>query len=456
MSEIEEILAAQQQFFKSGRSKDLDFRLENLDRLKKAIIQDEAAIFEALKKDLSKPTYESFLTEVGVILHEIRLVSRRLKSWARPRRVKTPFYLWPAASRIHCEPYGRVLIISPWNYPLMLAISPLIGSMAAGNCSVLKPSEYAPHTAAIISEIVGSPFDRGNVAVLEGDANTGEALLRQRFDYIFFTGSENVGKMVMSAAAKFLTPVTLELGGKSPCIVDQDVDMETAARRIVFGKFVNAGQTCIAPDYLLVCESNKSELLELIRKYISRFYGDDPRQSPDYARIITAKHFDRLRALLEKGEVRIGGQSDPQDLYIAPTVITDLSWDDPVMQSEIFGPILPVFEFTDLSEAISIINARPKPLALYIFSSRAENCRKVIDEASFGTSCINDTVVQFANPHLPFGGVGSSGTGRYHGQASFDIFSNKKSVLKKFFAFDPPLRFPPYKNKLSILRKILR
>jgi aldehyde dehydrogenase (NAD+) len=456
MTEIDDILDAQEQFFKSGRSRDLDFRLENLSRLKKGIIQNENAIFEALKKDLAKSSYESFLTEVGVIRDEIRLVSRRLKSWNRPRRVKTPFFLWPASSRIHYEPYGRVLIIAPWNYPFLLSISPLIGSIAAGNCSVLKPSEYAPHTAAIISEIVEAHFDRGYAAVIEGDAQTGEALLRQRFDYIFFTGSETVGKMVMSAAAKFLTPVTLELGGKSPCIVDQDVDLDPAARRIVFGKYVNAGQTCIAPDYLLVHHSNKSKLLDLIRKYVNRFYGADPHKSPDYARIINASHFNRLRLLLEKGEVIIGGQSDPQDLYIAPTVITHLSWDDPVMQAEIFGPILPVFEFEDLSEVISIINARPKPLALYIFSRRSENCRRVIDEVSFGTGCINDTIVQFANPHLPFGGVGSSGNGRYHGHASFDVFSNKKSVLKKSFAFDPPLRFPPYKNKLPILKKILR
>lgn len=456
MTEIDDIVAAQEQFFNSGRTRDLDFRLESLSRLKKGIIQNETAIFEALKEDLAKSTYESFLTEVGVILDEIRLVSRRLKSWARPRRVKTPFYLWPASSRVYYEPFGRVLIIAPWNYPFLLSISPLVGAIAAGNCSVLKPSEYAPRTANIISEIVGSNFEQGYAAVIEGDANTGKALLGQRFDYIFFTGSENVGRVVMSAAAKFLTPVTLELGGKSPCIVDQHADMDTAARRIVFGKFVNAGQTCIAPDYLLVHQSNKDRLLELIRKYVNRFYGQDPRKSPDYARIINANHFNRLQALLKNGEVVIGGQSDPQDLFIAPTVITDLSWDAPVMQTEIFGPILPVFEFENLSEAVSIINNRPKPLALYIFSNRPENCRKVINEASFGTGCVNDTVVQFANPHLPFGGVGSSGIGRYHGQASFDIFSNKKSVLKKSFTFDPPLRFPPYKNKLSILKKILR
>ena len=456
MTEIGDILSAQEQFFKSGRTKDLDFRLENLNRLKKGIIKHETDIFDALKKDLSRHPCESYFTEVGIVLDEIRLASRRLKSWARPRKVKTPFYLWLAASRIYCEPYGKALIIAPWNYPFQLSISPLIGSIAAGNCSVLKPSEYAPHTAALISEIIASHFDKCYIAVIEGDAKTGEALLRQRFDYIFFTGSVTVGKRVMSAAAEYLTPVTLELGGKSPCIVDRDVNLEVAARRIVFGKFINAGQTCIAPDYLLVHSSNKVKLLELTEKYLIRFYGVDPRKSPDYARIINMRHFNRLQPLLEKGDVIIGGQSDPQDLYIAPTVITNLSWADSIMQDEIFGPILPVLEFDDLSEAITTINSRPKPLALYVFSNRPENYQKVIDQASFGTGCINDTVVQFANPHLPFGGVGSSGMGRYHGKASFDIFSSKKSILKKSLILDPPLRYPPYKNKLSILKKILR
>lgn len=276
MNEIRNTLAAQEQFFKSGRTKDLNFRLENLNRLRKGIIQNEAAILEALKKDLSKSFYESYLTEVGVVLDEIRLVSRRLKSWVRPRRVKTPFPLWFASSRIYSEPYGRALIIAPWNYPFLLSISPLIGSMAAGNCNVLKPSEYAPHVAAIISEIMASHFDRPYVAVIEGDAQFGETLLKERFDFIFFTGSVTVGKIVMSAAAKFLTPVTLELGGKNPCIVDQDVNLDSAARRIAFGKFINAGQTCIAPDYLWVHHSNKLKLLELIRKHVGRFYGEAP------------------------------------------------------------------------------------------------------------------------------------------------------------------------------------
>lgn len=453
---IRDVIAAQRDFFSSGRTGDLDFRLENLNRLKNAIIQNEAAISGALEKDLSKSAYESYLTEIGVALDEIRYISRRLKSWARPRRVKTPFYLWPASSRIYSEPYGLALIIAPWNYPFLLSVSPLIGSIAAGNCNVLKPSEFAPHTAAIISELLESHFDSRYITVIEGDAHVAKELLAERFDYIFFTGSMSVGKIVMSAAAKYLTPITLELGGKSPCIVDADVNMDLAARRIVSGKFMNAGQTCIAPDYLLVQRKNKSILLDHIKKHISKFYGKNPRKSPDYGRIINRQHFNRLVDLLKEGRVIIGGQSDPDDLYIDPTLIENVSWDDAVMQDEIFGPLLPVLEFDDLSEVISMINSRPKPLALYVFSRRPDRCRQIIDQVSFGTGCINDTVIQFANPHLPFGGVGNSGMGRYHGKASFDTFSHQKSILRKSFPFDPPLRFPPYKNKLTILKKILR
>jgi aldehyde dehydrogenase (NAD+) len=456
MNEIRNILTAQKQFFQSGTTRDIDFRLEMLNRLKNGIIKNETRILDALNKDLSKSAYESYLTEVGVVRDEIRLAIRRLKSWARPRRVKTPFYLGFASSRTYYEPYGRALIIAPWNYPFLLSISPLIGSIAAGNCSVLKPSQYAPHTSAVISGIIENHFDREVVAVIEGDAHIGDALLKERFDYIFFTGSVNVGKTVMSAAAKYLTPITLELGGKSPCIVDKDVDMDLAARRIVFGKYLNAGQTCIAPDYLLVHQSNKAKLLDHIQKYINKFYGSNPRKSPDYARIINRRHYTRLAALLEEGEIIVGGQSDPDDLYIAPTVIEKITWESSIMQDEIFGPILPVLEFDDLSDVVSILNSRPKPLALYVFSKRPNSCRQVIDQVSFGAGCINDTIVQFANPHLPFGGVGNSGMGRYHGKASFETFSHEKSILKKWFNFEPPLRYPPYKNKLSILKKILR
>ncbi|MGD9236174.1 MAG: aldehyde dehydrogenase [Desulfobacterales bacterium] len=456
MTDIQQILAEQKKFFQAGHPKNLEFRLQNLARLRDAVIQNEAAILKALNDDLSKSACEGYLTEVGVVLNEIRLTRRKLKSWARPRRVRTPVTLWVGSSRIYYEPYGTALIIAPWNYPFQLSIAPLIGSIAAGNCSVLKPSEYAPHTAAILSQIIGSHFDNSYLAVIEGDAQIGAALLQERFDYIFFTGSVTVGKMVMAAAARHLTPVTLELGGKSPCIVDQDANIEQAARRIVFGKFINAGQTCIAPDYLLVHHSNVQRLREHIETYIRRFYGNNPQKSPDYARIINRHHFNRLVALLDGSRILFGGQSDPEDLYIAPTLIDDPGWEHPIMREEIFGPILPLLPFDDLEKVVSLLNSHPKPLALYVFSNQPQNYKKVIRGVSFGAGCINDTVVHFANTNLPFGGVGNSGMGRYHGKASFEAFSHQKGILKKSFAYEPPLRYPPYKNKLAILRKILR
>lgn len=456
MTNIQHILAEQKQFFQSGCTKDLEFRLKNLARLKSAIVQNEAAILNALKKDLSKSAYEGYLTEVGVVLDEIRFVSRKLKSWIRPKRVKTPFVLWVASSRIYFEPYGIALIISPWNYPFQLSLAPLIGSMAAGNCSVIKPSEYAPHTAAIISEIIAAHFDSSYIAVIEGDARVGEALLRERFDYIFFTGSAARGKAVMAAAARHLTPLTLELGGKSPCIVDQDANIDQAAKRIVFGKFMNAGQTCIAPDFALVHQANKQRFQTQFEKYVHQFYGKNPQQSPDYARIINRRHFDRLNALLKSSHIIFGGQCDPADLYVAPTLVDNPALEDPVMQEEIFGPILPLLVFDDWSEVTSLLNSRPKPLALYVFSNQPRTCRKVIKEVSFGGGCINDTVIHFVNAHLPFGGVGHSGMGHYHGKASFETFSHQKGILKKSFTYEPPLRYPPYKNKLALLKKILR
>jgi aldehyde dehydrogenase (NAD+) len=456
MTEIQNTLTRQRQFFNSGRTKDLNFRLEKLNLLKKALIQNEASIFEALKNDLSKSAYEGYLTEIGLALNEIRFASRNLKSWAKPKKVKTPVILWFASSTIYPQPYGVSLIISPWNYPFSLALRPLIGSIAAGNCSIVKPSEYAPHTSGMIAEIINAVFEKNYIAVVEGDAQIGIELLKERFDYIFFTGSVTVGKLVMAAAVEHLTPVTLELGGKSPCVVDKDANIDRAAKRIVSGKFLNAGQTCIAPDYLMVHKSNKKKLLDQIEVYLRKFYGEDPRQSPDYVRIINKHHFDRLVTLLNKGDIVAGGQSDPKDLFIAPTLIDNVSWDDPIMQDEIFGPILPVLEFDDLTEVVATINSHPKPLALYIFSNRRENYQRIITEAAFGAGCINDTVLHFANPYLPFGGIGNSGMGSYHGKASFDTFSHQKSILKKSFIFDAPLRYPPYKNKLSMLKKMLK
>jgi aldehyde dehydrogenase (NAD+) len=319
----------------------------------------------------------------------------------------------------------------------------------------LKPSEYSPHTAGIISEILADIFENRYVTAITGDVETGKALLEQKFDYIFFTGSVPVGKIVMAAASRHLTPVTLELGGKSPCIVDRETNINLAARRIVSGKFINAGQTCIAPDYLMVHKSVKAALVNGMRKYITQFYGKQPRESGDYSRIINNRHFARVAAYLDRGTIIVGGEADQKQLYISPTLLDDIGWDAPVMQEEIFGPILPILEYQDLSRVIAAVNARPKPLALYFFSTNKQNQQRILKEISFGGGCINDTLLHFANPHLSFGGVGNSGMGRYHGKASFDTFSHRKSILKNRLSFDLPLRYPPYKN-LKYLKKILR
>jgi aldehyde dehydrogenase (NAD+) len=456
MHDIKTTLTAQKDFFNSGQTKDVSFRKAQLDTLQKAIVENQEKILKALQQDLSKSAYEGYLTEVGIVLDEIRFIKKHLVKWAKARRVRTHLFQFPGSSYIYAEPYGVSLIISPWNYPFQLVIGPLIGAIAAGNCSVVKPSEYAPSTAQILSKIISKNFEPSYIAVIEGEAEVSQALLDEDFDYIFFTGSVAVGKIVMQAAARHLTPVTLELGGKSPCIVDRDVDLNLTAKRIVSGKFINAGQTCIAPDYLLVHQEVKTELLERMKLFIRQFYGDDPQLSPDYPRIVNEKHFLRLTEFMQKGRVITGGQSDRQSLYIAPTILDDIVWDDPIMQNEIFGPILPVLAYDNLSEAVSRVKELPKPLAFYYFSNNRQNGEKIIRNTSFGGGCINDTLLHFANPHLPFGGIGSSGIGSYHGKKSFETFSHQKSILKRSFRLDAPLRYPPYGNKLRILKKIMR
>jgi acyl-CoA reductase-like NAD-dependent aldehyde dehydrogenase len=401
---------------------------------------------------MKKPQREAYASEIGMVLHEINYAIGNLKSWAKPRRVRTPRDHFLASSFIYAEPLGVILIIGPWNYPFQLVLSPLVGAIAAGNCSVLKPSEIASASSDVIASLIGHHFEPGFITVIQGGAETTQRLLAEKFDYIFFTGGTRVGKIVMEAAAKHLTPVTLELGGKSPCIVDRDVHIEYAARRITWGKFLNAGQTCVAPDYLLVDRSIKDELLERMKTCIREFYGDDPSRSPDYGRVISERHFDRLSQLLQGGKIIIGGDADAGDRYIAPTVIDHVSWNDEIMQEEIFGPILPVIEYGDLEEAISAINGRPKPLSLYFFSRNRGNQERVLRETSSGGVCINDTIIHLGTRTLPFGGVGESGMGSYHGKASFDTFSHQKSVLRRSFLFDTKLRYPPYRDKLKYLK----
>jgi aldehyde dehydrogenase (NAD+) len=450
-----ELLRQQREFFQTGKTRSIDFRLAQLKILKQAIVEYEIAINEALQADLHKPVVEIYLTEITVVKKEIDYAIKHLKSWIKPHKAAVPLEQLPGAGKIYPEPLGIVLIISPWNYPLQLAITPLVGAIAAGNCTIIKLSEIATHAAAVLAKMLQKYFDSTYISVVEGGVETSQKLLTEKFDLIFFTGSTNIGKIVMAAAAKHLTPVVLELGGKSPCIVDTDINLEYAAKRITWGKFINAGQSCIAPDYLLVPEAIKQQFIEKIQKCIAEFYGAQPANSPDYGRIIDRKQFDRLVALLADGKIVFGGETDAESRYIAPTVIELASLDVPAMQSEIFGPILPVVTYQDISEAIAIVNQGSKPLALYLFSRDRNLQKRVLAETSSGSACINDTVLQFVVPTLPFGGVGSSGMGKYHGKASFDIFSHYKSVLYRSLAIEINLRYPPYRGKLPLLKRIL-
>jgi aldehyde dehydrogenase (NAD+) len=395
------------------------------------------------------------MSEVGIVLSEIRFALRHLRSWSRPVRVRTPLTLFPSTSHIHSEPYGVSLVISPWNYPFALSINPLIGAIAAGNCCILKVSEFATFTSYVLADLIADVFTESYITVITGDAEVSRTLLQEQFDKIFFTGSAIVGREVMTAAAVNLTPVTLELGGKSPCIVDHDAHLEDAARKIVSGKFLNAGQTCIAPDYLLVHRKVKNELLNNIQNVIHQFYGINPQKSEDYARIINQGHFDRLEKLMASGQIIFGGDRDRKNLFMEPTIIDNIKRDDDIMRDEIFGPLLPIMTYDHLTEAVSMVRSLPKPLALYYFSGCRRNQRTVMNQISFGGGCVNDTMLQYASPYLPFGGVGHSGMGSYRGKAGFDAFSHRKSVVRRPARIDLPLRHPPFKS-LSLIKKILR
>jgi aldehyde dehydrogenase (NAD+) len=452
---VSDIIRQQRDFFRTGKTKDVAFRIAQLKTLKKAVLEHESAIIEALKADLNKPEFETDISEIVFIKAEIDYAIKHIKSWASPQKASIPLEQLPGFGRIYAEPLGVVLILGAWNYPFQLIIAPLVGAIAAGNCAILKPSEIAPHTSHILAEMLPKYFAQAYIAVIEGGVEVSQQLLAEKFDHIFFTGGTAVGKIVMAAAAKHLTPVTLELGGKSPCIVDTDINIENTARRITWGKFLNAGQTCISPDYLLVHTKIKQELLDSIQKCIHEFYGE-PAASPDYARIINQKHFQQLVKFLKDGEIIIGGEINPIEHYISPTLLDRVSLESPIMQEEIFGPILPVITYDDIGEAIAIINERPKPLALYLFSRNKNLQKQVLQETSSGSVCINDTVMQFAVPALPFGGVGNSGIGKYHGKASFDTFSHYKSVLNRALIPDVRLRYAPYsQGKLQLLKRIL-
>lgn len=455
--EIKDILNAQRSFFATNETKDVRFRTDALKRLRLAILRNEDKINEALKKDLGKSRFESYMCETGMVLEEIRYTIKNVRRWSRDKRVSSPLSQFPSKSYIISEPYGSVLVIAPWNYPFMLALQPLVSAIAAGNCAVVKPSEYSPHTSKVISELICELFDPSYVAVVEGGADISEALLCERFDYIFYTGGVSVGRIVMQKAAENLTPVTLELGGKSPCIVDETADIELAAKRIVFGKLLNAGQTCVAPDYLIVQSGIREKLLLAIRKYITGFLGSSPLENKDYPRIITKRHFDRIIDMIKDESICIGGGYNADTLKIEPTIIDRASLDSPAMSEEIFGPVLPIVYFDRIEEAIDIVQRGEKPLALYLFTCDRSNERRVLESISFGGGCVNDTVIHLASNLLPFGGVGTSGIGAYHGKYGFDTFTHKKSIVKKSNLIDLPIRYHAYSDKkLRLVRAFLR
>jgi acyl-CoA reductase-like NAD-dependent aldehyde dehydrogenase len=432
------------QTFRQGRTRSLAWRQEQLYGLRQLLNHHESEITEALAHDVGKPQFEAFIAEVGHPRAELDLIRRELALWAEPESVSTPLLAHPGSSHIHKEPLGVALVIGPWNYPFALTFEPLVGALAAGNCVVVKPSEVTPRTSALFARLLPQYVDRECVAVVEGGVPETTALLRERFDHIFFTGSTAVGKVIMRAAAEHLTPVTLELGGKSPCIVDKDVNLAVTARRICWGKFYNAGQTCVAPDYLLAHEEIYKPLLDQLRATIEEFYGEDARRSSDYGRILNDKHVDRLTRLMDSGTIVAGGKVDRPDRYVAPTVLRDVAHDSPIMNEEIFGPLLPVLPVRDVNEAIHFVNDRPKPLALYLFSKDKERQRQVIDQTSSGGVTINHAWYHLLVSELPFGGVGDSGMGAYHGRATFDTFTHRKAVLTKPNGLDVPVSYPPY------------
>ncbi|MEH6890156.1 aldehyde dehydrogenase [Bacillus sp. JJ864] len=453
---IVSIVERQKSYFYSGKTRGIDERKKQLRALYESIQRYESEIFEALKLDLNKSEHESYTTEIGYTLKEISFMIKNLSKWSKPKRVKTAMTHIGSKGKIIPEPYGVTLVIAPWNYPFQLAVAPLVGAIAAGNTVVLKPSELTPNVSSILAKMLTELFPPEVVAVIEGDAQVSTALLKEPFDYIFFTGSVGVGKIVMEAAAKQLTPLTLELGGKSPCIVHKDAKLDVTARRIVWGKFLNAGQTCVAPDYVYVHSSIKDQFIEAMKKAVHEQYGEKPLQNEKYVRIVSGRHFERLCSFLRDGQAVVGGNYDQDKLLIEPTVLTDVSWNDTVMEDEIFGPILPLLEYENIEDVIATVQRHPKPLALYVFSEARDVQKQVTQSISYGGGCINDVVYHLATPYLPFGGVGQSGLGSYHGEQSFQTFSHYKSILSQSTAFDMKIRYSSTKSALKFIRKLLK
>ena len=456
MIEPKQLIEQQKAFFNSGKTRDVPFIKSTLIRLKKSILANEEAIFEALHKDFKKSKFEAYFSEIGILISEIDMTLKNLNAWTKPKKVRAAALNFPSKDFIYSEPYGQVLIIAPWNYPFQLAIAPVISAIAAGNTVVLKPSELTSHTAQIIEDILSEIFNKEHLCVVQGGIPETTALLNSRWDYIFFTGSVPVGKIVAKAAAQYMTPVTLELGGKNPCIIDDSADLKLTAKRLVWGKFVNAGQTCIAPDYLIVEKSIKPALIKQLKIEITKAYGEDPKKSTDYPRIVNTKNLERLSTMLKGVDVVHGGEIVAEDNYLAPTLVDNPSLKSKLMEGEIFGPILPILSYETMEDIELMVNRYEKPLGFYVFSNRKKFYNTLIKKYSFGGGSVNDTMIHFGNPRLPFGGVGESGIGAYHGRLGFDSFSHKKGITIKANWLDIPLRYAPYINKLKKIKSAFK
>ena len=454
----ESLLKEHNKFFYTGDTRNIDYRICALKKLKCVIKKHEKEIINALHEDLGKSEFEAYGTEIGFVLDSIGNFIKHLKNWAKTKKVRTPLHQFLSKGYIMYEPYGTVLIIGPFNYPFQLLIEPLVGAIAAGNCAVLKPSESTPTVSTLVKKIISNTFEEKYIRVIEGEKENTSALINSPFDYIFFTGSVSVGKIVMKAAAKNLIPVTLELGGKSPVIVDKTANLDISVKRILWGKLINVGQTCIAPDYIFVHKSIKESFIRKLKSTVVSFYGEDASKSSDYGRIVNNRQFERLVAIIKKDKNKIvyGGLSNAETLYIEPTIISDVNWKDAVMQEEIFGPIMPVLVYEDLEDVIETINDRPKPLALYVFTEDKNVEAAVLRRISFGGGAVNDTISHVASSYMPFGGVGNSGMGSYHGKDSFETFSHRKSILKKSTSIDMKIIFPPYGDRTKFIRRILK
>lgn len=458
MENILNIFNSQKEFFYSNKTKDINYRINNLKKLKNLIKENEQDIMDALYKDLRKSNFESYATEIGIVYDELNLHIKNLRKWSKREKRKSPIVHFPAKSYIYKDPYGVTLIIGPFNYPFQLVIAPLIGAISAGNCAIIKPSESTQNIALLLEKIINENFKENYIRVVNplGGKDTVSYLLDLKFDYIFFTGSVSVGKIIMEKASKNLIPVTLELGGKSPCIVDNSAKLDLAAKRIVWGKFLNAGQTCVAPDYILVQKDIKEKLLKELKKELLLQFGSDIKSSSDFPRIVNKHSLLRLKNYLNDGEIYLGGSVDEKDLYLEPTILTNIKENSLIMEEEIFGPILPILEYSSLDEALTYVINKDKPLALYYFSEDSTSIEKVLNSTTSGGVTINDTIIHVASSYLPFGGVGSSGMGAYHGKASFDVFTHKKSVIKRGTFIEFPIKFAPYNNKINLLKKVMK